>query len=223
MGRSSRLIILHRSCNCSDHIEFTSRFPDYARSLEDMILVSDSWMYRKHEVELHSRSAPWHVLGVVDSRLTHDERFEIADAFVNRPSCCQDEWFSRRFLQKFQCAGEDLLHEDMQRVLAAWARTVKLTVAPVEVLHAHNKRLLQQSHGKRVSNFVAEYTNEQVLTLQRTRLDERAQSEPAQRKRQADGGDDGVGQKRTKLTVKQSAKKIYFNRVHSVFQGSLRG
>ena len=107
-------------------------------------------LYRRFVVRLHAW--PWRLAGMVDSRLSNDERAKVAHDYVKANRCCLDPLFGRKF--RDACSTEEggptvadiMLQPILDFFLAVFTKALASTTH-VENMFAHMRRVFNRGAG----------------------------------------------------------------------------
>ncbi len=156
-GRRVRLLI--GGCQCKDLQTFLREYRPVALKLLRSTTCAASWVHCRQVAVLDS--CPWTMSRLADSRLDERQRLRIATNICARP-CCADEFFTRRCIADVQ-APLELLSTRWRGFLLAWARSVKLSMAGIEFVHAKNRAF---ATGRMTwLTFAAFFTNSEVQRI----------------------------------------------------------
>lgn len=132
----------------------------YGEMLLRCLLCSSSWLYRRLEHEFGC--FPWRLAQVADERLPEANRFVTAHLLETTAPCCVDQWFTARCKRMVGSAAE-LMTPRWQRAIAAWARSVRVSMARVEFMHGGNRA--QCSNEMMWQTFNALFVNREYSRL----------------------------------------------------------
>ena len=136
---------------------------DAALCFTRALMCSASWTYRRHAVLY--KQWPWRLASVVDARVPHDYRMNVAKSFVDARTCDVDPLFSAR-LKKDITQYHQLFQPSVQIFLWAWCESIRVSIAKVEFTHGRNR--LRASPEMSWPSFAAGYIHKEMKDLSMT-------------------------------------------------------
>ena len=134
-GKSTRLILVWRHCQCGSLSEFYERCGDSVRLLRRMAMAANASLTRRYKI----MKRPWVVFRLIDDRIDYATRFREACSFHRLRQCCVLPGFFRKLWSAISSA-DDLFLRPWQDRLRRSAMLLTLQVADIEWRHGRNRK-----------------------------------------------------------------------------------